>query len=143
VGWIEVSRVTFEELVKMDGAVQRLLEDWSQGATPPLSLESLLGHWRRLVDRVVGGYELSLDDYFNDVDARIMLEEVLRASDAELRNELGTSLRSLDERFVTATEIADFLPRTDPWSVRIPKKMGHEMRAQLQDLERARRFREQ
>jgi hypothetical protein len=104
---------------------------------------SLIGQWQRLVDRVAGGYELSLDDYFNDVDARILLEEVLRASGAELYKELDRALRSLDERFVAATEIADFLPQTDPWSVRIPKKMGHEMRAQLQDLERARRFREQ
>ncbi len=134
--------MSLDALVKTDKGVQRMLEEWSRAARRPVSLEGLIGQWRRVVDRAEAGYQLSLDDYLNDVDARVMLDAALRASHGALSGELDEALRPLDERFMASTEISDALKQANPWSYRLPKKMGHEMRAQLQDLERARRHQE-
>lgn len=131
--------MNLDAILKSYGAVEALLEDWSRAARRPVSLEGLIGQWRRLIDRAEVGYRLSLDDYLNDVEAREMLDKALQASHGELAAELAAALMPLDERFVAATEVSDALGRVSPWSARVPRKMGHEMRAQLQDLERARR----
>jgi hypothetical protein len=84
---------------------------------------------------------MTLEDYENDLDARELLEQVLRSSGPKRRDELAAQLRSVDQRFVTATAPSDLIRRRDglPWLGRIPLNPGPELAEQLAQLRKARR----
>jgi hypothetical protein len=98
------------ELIERDSAVGSLLATWSERAKFRIGVADLIERWSRLVSRIDEQYMLSLDDYFNDVDARVMLDDVLMTmSSDELKERLQFALTPLDSRFLAATEIRDGL----------------------------------
>ena len=122
-------------LIERDPAVADLLASWSERARFRIGVAELIERWGRLVSRIDERYGLSLDDYFNDVDARTLLDEVLMAmSSDELKDRLRFALAPLDSGFLAATEIRDGLAAPSEWSRRVPKRPGPEMSSQLQNL---------
>ena len=85
------------ELTPSNDAIEELLAQWSAHARRSLSLEKLLSQWSRLVQGVETGYEITLDDYMNDVDTRVMLDEVLVVADPQLAGQLRERLQPLDK----------------------------------------------
>lgn len=66
-------------------------------------LEGLVDTWERVVGEVERGYDLTLDDYLNDLDARDLLDRALAlASDAQ-RTALRGRVTAVDGRFRDAT----------------------------------------
>ena len=134
--------MTIDALVKTERRVLQMLNEWSEAAHKPVTLQGLLNQWSRVVDRTESGYDLSLDDYLNDLDSRVLLDHLLAESGPAFGTLLRDQLAPLDTRFIVASEPSVLLRTTNNWRSRVPLKMGHEMRAQLQDLERAQRCRQ-
>ncbi len=49
-------------------------------------LRGLVENWERVVAQVLQGYNLTLDDYLNDMDGRQLLENALELAPEEVRN---------------------------------------------------------
>jgi hypothetical protein len=61
-------------------------------------LEGLIGAWEKTVESVERGYELSLDDYLNDLDGRQLIEETLAIDGVENAQNHLERVRPVDER---------------------------------------------
>jgi hypothetical protein len=59
--------------------------------------------WIRFVRDLERGYELSIDDYTNDLCVRDQIEYVVAATPAYLAEKLRARLRPWEERFMDAT----------------------------------------
>lgn len=62
-------------------------------------LDGLLAHWASLVDAVEEGYDLTFDDYLNDMDLRDILAGALEAAAADERTAAEKKLAKLDLAF--------------------------------------------
>lgn len=123
------------ELIERDPAVASLLATWSERAKFRIGVVDLIERWSRLISRIDEQYMLSLDDYFNDVDARAMLDEVLvTISSDDLKGTLQFALAPLDSRFLAATELRVGLAAPSDWSRHVPLRRGPEMSSQLESL---------
>lgn len=61
-------------------------------------LRGLVENWERVVDQVLTGYELTLDDYLNDMDGRQLLANALELAPAEVRDAFLPRVRDADMR---------------------------------------------
>ena len=61
-------------------------------------LRGLVENWERVVRQVVEGYNLTLDDYLNDMDARQLLKNALELAPEELRQAFLPRVRDADMR---------------------------------------------
>lgn len=122
------------ELTPSNEALEEILARWSENAHRPVSLELLVTQWSKLVQRVETGYELSLDDYVNDIDSRVMLDEALLAADRQLSSRLSEKLKPLDTRFMAATDPSTLIDGSNRWRARLPRNMSVEMQSQIRDL---------
>lgn len=61
-------------------------------------LRGLVENWERVVDQVVAGYNLTLDDYLNDMDGRQLLANALELAPAEVRNAFMPRVHDADNR---------------------------------------------
>jgi hypothetical protein len=61
-------------------------------------LRGLVENWERVVKAVEAGYDLSLDDYLNDMDGRQLLENALSVAPVEVRDAFLARVQAADER---------------------------------------------
>ncbi len=61
-------------------------------------LRGLVENWERIVQMVVEGYPLTLDDYLNDMDGRQLLENALGVAPKELRDAFAGRIQDADLR---------------------------------------------
>lgn len=61
-------------------------------------LRGLVENWERVVTQVVEGYNLTLDDYLNDMDGRQMLANALELAPPEVREAFLPRVRDADMR---------------------------------------------
>jgi hypothetical protein len=61
-------------------------------------LRGLVENWERVVNQVVEGYNLTLDDYLNDMDGRQMLANALELAPEEVRAAFLTRVHDADLR---------------------------------------------
>lgn len=61
-------------------------------------LRGLVENWERVVEQVLGGYTLGLDDYLNDMDGRQLLQNALDLAPDEVRNSFLDRVRDADQR---------------------------------------------
>jgi len=61
-------------------------------------LRGLVENWERVVTQVVEGYNLTLDDYLNDMDGRQMLANALELAPLEVREAFLPRVRDADMR---------------------------------------------
>ena len=61
-------------------------------------LRGLVENWERIVEMVVQGYPLTLDDYLNDMDGRQLLENAMKLAPLEVRKQFTARLRDADLR---------------------------------------------
>jgi hypothetical protein len=61
-------------------------------------LRGLVENWERVVDQVVGGYPLGLDDYLNDMDGRQLLQNALDLAPDEVRDAFLPRVHDADMR---------------------------------------------
>lgn len=61
-------------------------------------LRGLVENWERVVDLVVAGYPLGLDDYLNDMDGRQLLQNALDLAPDEVRDAFLPRVRDADGR---------------------------------------------
>ena len=62
-------------------------------------LDGLLKHWQSTVDTVAEGYDLTMEDYLNDMETRDVLAGALDVANADQRKAAESSLENLDKRF--------------------------------------------
>jgi hypothetical protein len=62
-------------------------------------LEGLLGYWESLVQAVLEGYDLTFNDYVNDMELRDVLQGVLEVASLDERKKAEQRLVVLDRRF--------------------------------------------
>jgi hypothetical protein len=93
--------------------------------TGDLNLERLLERWRQVVQQIEEGYQGPFEEYFNDLDARIILEhDIVASAPRDLQRKIGEALRPFDARFFAATFYnPSFNWRGSFWA-RVPKKDG-------------------
>ncbi len=80
-------------------AVKRYLRD--RGARPDLveaGLPGLVKRWATIVDEIARGYQLTLDDYLNDMDVRDMIAGALAVAGTKERDALERSLAEADRK---------------------------------------------
>jgi hypothetical protein len=62
-------------------------------------IEGLIDHWDSLVQAVEEGYDLTFDDYLNDMDLRDVLQGALEAAALDQRQAVEKGVATLDSRF--------------------------------------------
>ena len=104
-------------------------------------LDGLLAAWEATVGQVEDGYDLTLDDYLNDLDARQIIEVVLSAI-PEPDGPLLDRLREADGRMRAATVPAggcvwadgaqdDWHERRNWWYFVVPRNPGPDLKDDL------------
>jgi len=108
-------------------------------------LEGLLDHWDSLVQAVEEGYDLTFDDYLNDMELRDVLQGALEAAALEQRQAAEKKVIKLDQRFRDLTvecppivgERAARENGHDPsehwWFFRRPKKPAPDFEEELRE----------
>ena len=98
---------------------------WAEHVT----LEGCLGTWADLVEEVEAGYPHLLEEYWNDVSVREILDVVLEAARAGAGAELRERLRPWDQRFLAATVDPPVIDHgfDGPWERRLPRLLVGEM----------------
>lgn len=61
-------------------------------------LRGLVENWERVVQQVLDGYHLPLDDYLNDMDGRQLLDNALELAPEEVRTAFLPRVRDADMR---------------------------------------------
>ena len=109
-------------------------------------LAGLADRWEAIADALEDGYDLTLDDWLNDMDLRDILAGALAVAPDAARTAVSAQVAEADRRFLTGTlptgaplwgeEIAaeeGHDPATQPWFFRRPKRPGPELAAELDD----------
>ncbi len=93
----------------------------------------LVRHWEQIVEDVERGYQLTLDDYRNDLDLRDLLAGALAAATADERESLTARVEAADRAFRDATEPGRPIRNDTPhwWYRRRPRAMGSALRKDL------------
>ncbi|HZQ36326.1 MAG TPA: hypothetical protein VFD32_10355 [Dehalococcoidia bacterium] len=106
------------------------------------NLEQAMERRRELVARIETGYRFIIEDYWNDVDTRTLLGELMDVLSPDGRASLARMLAPTDERFLRATRMiaepwrSEGEARSWPWTwYRIPLLLVDELR---NDVERMR-----
>lgn len=112
----------------LSSAFEKIRAEW--GLAPSFDLSDLLKKWKNFVQEVGDGYQLSIYDYFHDLEMRELLEEVKAAVPSRLHQEIDLELRPLDEKFFSCTMPSTKSIETEveegagPWWFRIPQHAG-------------------
>jgi hypothetical protein len=99
------------------------------------SWDRLVGLWAGVVEEVERGYELTLDDYHNDLDLRSLVQDVLDGLQADRSEQVLDQIRGLDARFLAATrEVSDVIATRDrgPWARRLPLRPAGELKEDIE-----------
>jgi hypothetical protein len=119
------------------GVASRMVEE---------GLSGLADRWEAIADALEDGYDLTLDDWLNDMDLRDILAGALAVSPDAARTAVSAQVAEADRRFLAGTlpsaaplwgeEIAaeeGHDPAQQPWFFRRPKRMGPELAAELEN----------
>jgi hypothetical protein len=90
--------------------------------------EELLKKWEIIVNKIESGYEMTIDDYTNDISNRETIEGILNS----LTKKQKKYLTIIDKRFINSTRIIDKpllgkFSKSKFWWYRIPQKIVGEM----------------
>jgi hypothetical protein len=85
----------------------------------------LVHRWERIVDEVERGYDLTLDDYLNDMDLRDLVARTAPTAPASTRSAMAPRLAAADSRFRSATE-----PCGPLWGPDVAEEQAHDPRRQ-------------
>ena len=108
-------------------------------------LRGLVENWERVVNQVVEGYNLTLDDYLNDMDGRQMLANALELAPEEVRKAFLSRVHDADLRIrlnlvpaggclwggIVAGE-EGWKEETHWWYFERPRSPGPRLRAELE-----------
>lgn len=61
-------------------------------------IQGLVENWERVVDQVIEGYPLGMDDYLNDMDGRQLLQNALDLAPDEVREAFFARVHEADGR---------------------------------------------
>ena len=107
----------------------------------PRSLEELIARWKQVATHAAA-YDLTLDDWLNDLDLRALIERQLSIASAPLTAELSSGLAAADAEFRRGTRESarslwgeagerDHDREMHWWYFRYPSAPGPEMHADL------------
>ncbi len=107
-------------------------------------LRGLVENWERVVKEVTRGYNLTFDDYLNDMDGRQLLENAMSLAPAEIRDAYLDRIRSADQRAEGALRPSDrciwgqivadeegWKPARNWWYFRLPRTPGPRLAEEL------------
>jgi len=99
----------------------------------------LLVTWDLFVHEIEAGYSLSIYDYDNDVESRILLEKTIRALPAEAGQEILDQVEKSDEMFYRLTRpvtrrLGNMNEIERKWLSRIPVDLSEDMKADLDNI---------
>lgn len=129
-----------------DDAVRSLLQ--ARGCPAPLvdaGLAGLVDAWDEIVRCVERGYDLTLDDYLNDMDLRDLLEAAWDVASETDRARSAALLTAADTRFRVFTHDAECLwgediaeeegldPAREWWYYRAPTRPGAQLQEDLEN----------
>jgi hypothetical protein len=119
----QLSPTEAELVAEMTIGLQR-----KRGWADYVSLPYLLSNWPRIVDNVEG-YDGVIEEYWNDLDTRNILEDVIDELPHEVASRVAALLRPWDEKFRTRTVDSPGLWRRSNgkpgwWNERFPVEPG-------------------
>ena len=93
------------------------------------TLNERVAAWEALVEEVEQGYDMTVDDYTNDLAVRAWLEQARPLVTARVQSSLDARLPPLDARFRSATvPAARKMPGAgDGWFYRLPRVLLGEL----------------
>jgi len=107
-------------------------------------LRGLVENWERVVAQVVEGYDLTLDDYLNDMDGRQLLQNALELAPDEVREAFFPRVRDADirirlnlvpaSRCLWGTIVAEdehWTPDANWWYFEKPRNPGPRLKQEL------------
>lgn len=100
------------------------------------TLDGMLAAWRDLADEIESGYQLTVDDYTNDLCVRNLLEEVLAViPEGEVRSRVEREIEEADLRYKGVTHsVARQIhggPDAPWWFFRVPNLIVGELAEDL------------
>ncbi len=81
-----------------DPVREYLLRSGASYAVVAQGLRGLVENWERVVAQVLEGYQLTLDDYLNDMDGRQLLANALELAPVEFRDAFQPRVNDADMR---------------------------------------------
>ncbi len=107
-------------------------------------LVGLVTNWEKVVASVANGYELTLDDYLNDLDARQLLELAFRVAPHLEQIKLQPRVAAADDHMKSATSLVaqclwgdevaaeeNWSPEKNWWYYSVPNKVSEEFLEEL------------
>lgn len=88
-------------------------------------LSGLIEHWDGVVEAIAEGYDLTLDDYLNDMDLRDILEGALEFASTDENEKAAPKVTKLDTKFKSLT--VDCPP---VWGEDVAKENGYDSEIQ-------------
>jgi len=104
-------------------------------------LAGLVVRWERIADEVARGYQLTLDDYVNDMDVRDIIAGALAVARPDDRQAVEAALAGADQKLLSATIPSPSLQNLENppnsarwWYVRRPRRAGPALTEDLAQL---------
>jgi hypothetical protein len=107
-----------------------------RGWVKPYTLNEQVSAWQSMVESVEDGYDLTIDDYVNDLDVRGWLNEARPLLTGPVRQSLDDRPAVLDAHFQRATTTSSRqMPGAGPeWWYRLPKVLVGDLREDVERL---------
>lgn len=102
------------------------------------SFEEFMGKLYKFLGRVENGYEMTIDDYTNDLGRRDLAEELIAKVPSNLKKKISESLKVWDERYDKATnptEKSILKENGSWWWYRLPKILIDELKRDVVSLD--------
>lgn len=118
---------TKEDYASIDLAARELRR---RGWRIDFSPNAVVSQWASLVQEVEEGYEMTIDDYTNDLSVRRTAHEARQYLTPLILEALDERLKPLDDRFRAATYEAGKLPGSGQahwWETRLPRVLVGEL----------------
>jgi len=125
----------WQSILSIDATPEEILTEYYR----PKTLSDRISEWSNIVSAVASGYELSMEDYTNDLTIRDLIEKVRQVLSPKGQQVLASVLRTIDEQFLRATYgLSEALRSAEKgeelgfWWYRVPKQHGKELAEWLQ-----------
>lgn len=130
---VELPHFSESELLTLASATK----PFEERAKHALPIDYLLKKWMSTVQGIEDGYDLSIQEYINDISSRNIIYKISGSIDKDLSAKIYEFINVWDIRFNEATTtITEPLVREadiheQPWWFRIPKKLVGDLRDDL------------